>query len=175
MYAVLFKGCRTELNNMSPNLSAIAFLLRNPYFLPICANLPFTVIPSLLLLIQPLDFISFKILSVFILMMTEDLLSLLEVALLSIYLLLKPLLSKLLTPPIADKKIRVLFKECALMTFFHWSFSSQSRLGLFLQIAAAFFPTLSIPTILLDNCQTKSCFKDMNILIKAILSQQSTI
>ena len=32
-----------------------------------------------------------------------------------------------------------------------------------------FFPTLSILTILLDKGQAKSCFEDMNILMKAIL------
>ena len=53
------------------------------------------------------------------------------------------------------------------MTLSHWSFSSQSRLGFFLEIAAH-FPALSILTILLDKCQTKS-FEDANILIKAIL------
>ena len=52
------------------------------------------------------------------------------------------------------------------MTLSHWSFSSQSRLGFFLQIAAH-FPTLSILTILLDKCQTKS-FEDMNFLIKSM-------
>ena len=42
-----------------------------------------------------------------------------------IYLLLKPLSSKLLTPFSADKKN-------SLLTFSHWSFSRQSRLGFFL-------------------------------------------
>ena len=49
----------------------------------------------------------------------------------SIYLLLKALSSKLLTPPSADKKIRVQLKDCALMTLFYWSFSSQSELFFF--------------------------------------------
>ena len=54
------------------------------------------------------------------------------------------------------------------MTLSHWSFSSQIRLGFSLQIAAP-FPSLSILTILLDKCQSKTCFEDMNNLIKAIL------
>ena len=66
------------------------------------------------------------------------------------------------------KRIRVQFKDCALMTLSHWSFSSQSRLGFFLLLAAPFL-ALSILTILLYKCQTKSCFEDMNILITAIL------
>ena len=53
------------------------------------------------------------------------------------------------------------------MTLSHQSFSSQSRLGFFLQMSAH-FSALSILTILLDKCPTKS-FEDMNILIKAIL------
>ena len=50
------QGCRTESNNMSPNLSVLA-LPKNAYFLLVGANLPPRPIPSLLLLIQPLDFI----------------------------------------------------------------------------------------------------------------------
>ena len=74
------------------------------YFLPVDANLSPRPIPSLLLLIQSLDFTFYKILSVLNIMMTVDSLFLPKGALLSIYLLLKPLLSKLLTPPFADKK-----------------------------------------------------------------------
>ena len=55
----------------------------------------------------------------------------------------------------------------ALMTLSHWSFSSQSRFGFFLQIAPPFL-TLFILTSVLDKCQTKGCFEDMNILIKAM-------
>ena len=51
------------------------------------------------------------------------------------------------------------------MTLSHWSFFSQLRLGFFLKIAAH-FPALSILTILLKKCQTKS-FEDMKILINA--------
>ena len=58
------------------------------------------------------------------------------------------------------------------MTLSHRSFSSQSRLGFLLQIAAH-FPALSILTILLDKCQTKS-FEDMNILIKAMFLKYKT-
>ena len=57
-----FKDCRTESNNMSPNLSVLALLPKNAYFLLVGANLPPRLIPSLLLLIQPFDFIFCKIL-----------------------------------------------------------------------------------------------------------------
>ena len=43
----------TELNNTSPNLSALALLRKNAYFLPVGANFPPRPMPSLLLLIQP--------------------------------------------------------------------------------------------------------------------------
>ena len=87
-------------------------------------------------------------------MMTVDSLFLPKVALLSIYLLLKPLSSKVRTPPSANKKnIRVQLKDSALMPLSHWSFSSQSRLGFFLQIAASFH-ALFILTILIDERQT---------------------
>ena len=96
-------SCRTE-SNISPNLSICALLLKNADFLLVDANLPPRPIPSLLLLIQPLDFISYKILHALNIMITADLLLLPKAAHLFIYLLLKPLSSKLLTPPSADKK-----------------------------------------------------------------------
>ena len=74
------------------------------YFLLVGANLPPRIIPSLLLLIQPLDFIFYKILPALNIMITVDSLFLPKAAHLFIYLLLKPLLSKLLTPLSADKK-----------------------------------------------------------------------
>ena len=46
------RGCRTELNKTSPYLSALVLLPRNSYLLPVSANLPPRLIPSLLLLIQ---------------------------------------------------------------------------------------------------------------------------
>ena len=61
------------------------------------------LIPILLLPIQPLDYIFYKILRVRNIMKTVDCLMLPKAAHLSTYLLLKPLLSKLLTPPSADK------------------------------------------------------------------------
>ena len=73
------------------------------YSLLVRANFPSKPIPSLLLLIQPLHFTFYKILSV-PKIMTVDSLFFPKVALLFIYLLLKPLLSKLLTLPSADKK-----------------------------------------------------------------------
>ena len=134
MQAVLPKGCRTESNNMSPNLSVLALLPKNAYFLLVGANFPSILIPCLLLLIQPLDFVFYKIIPALNIMMTADFLFLPKAAHLFIYLLLKPLSSKLLTPPSADKKIRVQLKHCTLMrmTLSYWSFSSQSRLGFFL-------------------------------------------
>ena len=81
-----------------------SFLPKNAYFLLVGANLPPRLIPSLLLLIQPLDFIFYKILPALNIMMTADYLCLPTAAHLFIYLLLKPLSSKLLTPPSADKK-----------------------------------------------------------------------
>ena len=89
---------------MSPNLSVIALLPKNVYFRPVGVNLPPKLMPSLLLLIQLLDFILYKILPVLNIMTTVDFLFLPKVALLFIYLLLKSLSSKLLTPPSADKK-----------------------------------------------------------------------
>ena len=56
------------------------------------------------ILIQPLDFIFYKILPALNIMMTADFLFLPKAAHLFIYLLLKPLSSKLLTPLSADKK-----------------------------------------------------------------------
>ena len=58
----------------------------------------------LLLLIQPLNFNFNKILSELNIMMTVDFLLLPNAALLSMYLLLMPLLSKLPTPSSADEK-----------------------------------------------------------------------
>ena len=99
------KGCRTELNNTFPNLSALALLYRNAYFRPVSANFPPShTTPSLQLLIEALDFIVYKILPVLNIMMTVDSLFLPKVALFSSYLLLKPLSSKLLTPLSAYKK-----------------------------------------------------------------------
>ena len=69
MYVVSPKSCRTELNSIFPNLCALS-LLRNAYFLPVNAKLPSRLINSLLLLIQQLDFIFYKIQSVLNIMMT---------------------------------------------------------------------------------------------------------
>ena len=77
--------------------------------------------PSLAL-IQPLNFVFYKIQSVLNIMMTVDSLFLLKAALLSICLLLKPLSSKLPTPTSADKRVRVQLKNYALITLSHWSF-----------------------------------------------------
>ena len=116
-------GCRTEFScycdrryvrrtsqrlqyrikvHMSPNLSVLT-LLKNAYFLLVGTNLPPRLVISLLFLIQPLDFIFYKILPVLNIMMTADFLFLPKAAHLFIYLFLKPLSSKLLTPPSADK------------------------------------------------------------------------
>ena len=65
-------GCRIELNNTSQNLSALALLPGNAYFLPVDANFLSRPIPRLLLLIQSLDFTFYKILSVLNIMMTVD-------------------------------------------------------------------------------------------------------
>ena len=99
-----FKDCRTESNNMSPNLFVLALLPKNVYFLLVGANLPPRLIPSLLLPIQPFDFIFYKILPALNIMMTADFLFLPKAAHLFIYLLLKSLSSKLPNPPSADEK-----------------------------------------------------------------------
>ena len=91
-------------NNTFPNLSVFALLTRNVYFLPVGANLPRSLITSLLLLILPLELTFYKTLSVLNITMKIDSLFLPRAALLFIYLLLKPLSAKLLTPPFADKK-----------------------------------------------------------------------
>ena len=108
------------------------YFSKNACFLPVGANLPPKLIPSLLLLIQSLDFIFYKILPSLNIMMTADFLFLPKVAHLFIYLLLKSLSSKLLTCPLPTKRIRVQPKDCTLTTLSHWFFSSQSRLGFFL-------------------------------------------
>ena len=89
---------------MSPNLSVLTLFPKKGYFLLVGANLPSRQIPSILLLIQPLNFIFHKILPVLNIMMTPDFLFLPKAAHLFIYLLLNPLSSKLLTPLSADKK-----------------------------------------------------------------------
>ena len=68
------------------------------------ANLSSRLIPYLLLLIQPLDFIFYQILPALNIMMTADFLFLPKAAHLFVYPLLKPVLSKLLTPLSANKK-----------------------------------------------------------------------
>ena len=102
------------------------------HFLLVGANLSPRLTPNLLLLIQPLDFIFYKILPALNIMTRADFLFLPKAAHLFIYLLLKPLLSKLLPGPLPTKKIRIQLKDCTLMTLSHWSFSSQSRFGFFL-------------------------------------------
>ena len=92
------------------------------YFLPVSANLSPSLISILLLVIQPFVFLFYKILPVLKIMITVDSLFLPKAALLSIYLLLKPLLSKLLTSPSADKnKLCTVSRLCtneALSMFF---------------------------------------------------------
>ena len=98
----------------------------NAYFQLVGANLPSRLIPSLFLLIQPLDFIFYKILSVVNIMMTVGSLFLPKAV-----MLFKPYLCFLSHfyqnsyPVPSDKKN-------SLMTLSHWSFSRQSRLGFFL-------------------------------------------
>ena len=89
---------------MSPNLFVLALLPKNAYFLLVGVNLPPRLIPSLLLLIQPLNIIFYKILPALNIMMTADFLFSPKAAHLFIYVLLKPLSSKLLTAPSAGKK-----------------------------------------------------------------------
>ena len=127
---------------MSPNLSVLALLPKNAYFLLVGANLPPRLIPSLLLLIQPFDFIFYKILPALNIMMTADFLFLPKAAHLFIYLLLKSLSSKLPNPPSADKRICLQLKDCTQMTLSHWFFSSQSRLSFFSINSCSFFCAL---------------------------------
>ena len=102
--------CRTsqrlqdKIKQRVPNPSALALLSRNAYFLPVGANLPPRPILSLLLQIQPLGFTFYEILALLSIMMTVDFLFLPKAALRSIYLLLKPLSSKLLTSPSCRQK-----------------------------------------------------------------------
>ena len=70
-----FQRLQDIINSTFPNLSALILLPKSAYFLPVGANLPPTLIPSLLLLIQQLDFIFYKILSVLNIMMVEILYS----------------------------------------------------------------------------------------------------
>ena len=94
---------RTEVATCHQIYPFLLFFLETPTSCTSVQNLSPKLIPSFLLLIQPLDFVFYKILMLNI-MMTVDFLFLPKAALLSIYLLLNPLLSKLLTPPYADKK-----------------------------------------------------------------------
>ena len=117
---------------MSPNLSVLALFPKNAYFLLVGANLPPRLIPSRLLMIQPLDFIFYKILPALNIIMTADFLFLPKAAHLFIYLPLKPLSSKLLTPSSGDKK-----NSCtALRLYTNDAFS----LVLFQPITARLFP-----------------------------------
>ena len=69
VYTVPPKDCTTKLSNTFLYLSALD-LPRNAYFLPVSANFPPSLIPSLLLRIQTLDFIFNKILPVLYITMT---------------------------------------------------------------------------------------------------------
>ena len=55
------QGLQDRIEQHAPKLSVLALLPKNAYFLLVGANLPPRLIPSLLLLIQPLDFIFYKI------------------------------------------------------------------------------------------------------------------
>ena len=92
----IWGGTSSQLGGHSPVMPPVA------PGLPVGANLPLRPIPSLLLLLPLLDFTFCKVLSVLNIMMTVDSLFLPKVALLSIYRLLKPLSSKLPTPPSAE-------------------------------------------------------------------------
>ena len=81
------------------SIRSCSFCQKRDCFLHVGANLPPRLMP-----IQPLNFIFYKILPALNIMMTADFLFLPKAAHLFIYLLLKPLSSKLLTPPSADKK-----------------------------------------------------------------------
>ena len=87
-----------------PKSIRFCFSSKNAYFLLVGANFPPRLIPSLSLLIQPSDFIFYKILSALSIMMTAHFLFLPKAAHLFICLLSKPLSSNLLTAPSADKK-----------------------------------------------------------------------
>ena len=76
---------------------------------------------------------------------------------------------KTFNPTLCRQKEFVYSLKIVIMTLSCWSFFSQSRLDFFLKIAAP-FPALSILTILIDYCHTKSCFEAMNILIKPFSS-----
>ena len=84
----------------------------------------------------------------------------------SIYLLLKSLLSKLLTLPSADKKN--FFPTLRLYTNDTLSSILFQPVTAWLFPTAAPFPVLSILTIPLDKCQMKS-FENINILIEVQL------
>ena len=106
---------------------------RKTYFLLVGANFPPSLIPCILVLIQPLDFNYYKILPVLNIVMTADFLFLFKAVFLPTYLLLKSVSSKLLTPLSAYKKNSCTHrKDCAQKTLSHWSFFSQSLLGFFL-------------------------------------------
>ena len=134
MLAVLPKACRTELNSTFPNLSALALFPRNAYFLPISANLSPNLMPSLLLLIQPFDFIFYEILPVLNIMMAVDSLFLLKTALLSTCLLSAHEAIFIKTSNLTrwrQKEFMYILK-IALMMLSHLLFSSYSQLGFFL-------------------------------------------
>ena len=132
-----YQRLQDRIKQHAPKSYLLLLFFRNAYFLPVSANLKSSLIStSLLFFVHSPDFIFYKILPVFNIMMTED-------SLFSIYLPLKPLSSKRLSPLSADKKNPRTALNCAPMPLSCWSFWSQSRLGFFLYIATAFH-TLSI-------------------------------
>ena len=83
--------------------------------------------------------------------------------------------------PLPTKAIRVQLEDCALMTLSHWSFSSQSQFWLFsinsrsLSCALHSDDSSRQVSVCQSNKKTKTkSFKDMNILIKAILKFYTT-
>ena len=106
------------------------FLLFFPKTLTSCSSVQIFQ-PSLLLLIQPLDFIFYKILPALNIMMTADFLFLPRPFTFSSICSWSHFHQNFLPRPLPTKRIRVQLKDCTLMTLSHWSFSSQSRLDFF--------------------------------------------
>ena len=108
-YNSCYAGCTSQTlqdrikQQVSKSILSCSSLPETHSFCSFFPNFPHHLIPIRWLRIQQLDYIFYKILPVNNIMMTVDFVFLPKNAVLSVYLLLKPLSSKLLTPPSADK------------------------------------------------------------------------
>ena len=137
------------------------------YCLPVSANLPPILISSLLLLIQPWDFIFNKTLLLLNIMMTVNSLFLPKAALFHLSALQATFI-KTSNPALCRQKEFVYRLKMYINDALSLIFFQPIMARLIFPINNHSFSALSILTILLSKCLMKR-FEDMNILIKAIL------